>query len=258
MIPAADRLLTPRDPPAVRIENPSGASHFLLLGDHAGREVPERLQMLGLPIDELMRHIGWDIGVRGLGLCLAKSMDATFIHQSYSRLVVDCNRAPDSAGAILKVSDGTQVPGNIDLDPGAIDQRIAEIHAPYHLAIGREIEKRRAAGQATVLLALHSFTDRMAGVDRPWHVGILHDAGDTRFAKALMASLRELEGLEVGDNQPYRLDSIDYTVPLHAYAELIPYAEIEVRQDLLATDKGIADWCDLLGTALRAALTAVE
>jgi predicted N-formylglutamate amidohydrolase len=254
MIQPRGALLTPDDPPPVRIENPAGPSPFLILGDHAGLAIPAQLQMLGLPDAELRRHIGWDIGVGDLGWCLSKAMDATFIHQSYSRLVVDCNRAPDHAGAILELSDGTEIPGNLGLDARAINQRIAEIHTPYHLAIRDELEGRRAAGRPTVLIALHSFTDRMAEVARPWHIGILHDGGDARFAKRLLAGLREIEGLEVGDNQPYRLDSKDYTVPLHAYQSLLPYAEIEVRQDLLAADEGIAFWCDLLRATLGAAL----
>lgn len=256
MIPAASALLTPRDPSPVRVENPAGSSPFLLIGDHAGRAVPERLRILGLDGAELARHIGWDIGVRDLGICLASALDATFIHQAYSRLVVDCNRAPDGDRAILQVSDGTEIPGNRDLDADAVDRRIAEIHTPYHLAIGRELDKRRATGRPSVLIALHSFTDRMAGVVRPWQAGILHGGGDARFAGTLLARLREIEGLEVGDNQPYRLDSIDYTIPLHAFPGLLPYAEIEIRQDLLATPEGIARWCDLMRSTLCAALAS--
>ena len=251
-------LLTPLDPPPVLVENPSGRSPFLLLGDHAGLAVPQRLGRLGLPEAELARHIGWDIGIRDLGLCLARAMDATFIHQPYSRLVVDCNRAPDSDRAVLALSDGTAIPGNTGLDREEIDDRIEAVHRPYHARIGQEIEARRAAGRATVLIALHSFTDRMAGVARPWHVGILHDGGDSRFARALLAHLRTISVLEVGDNQPYRLDSTDYTIPHHAYAACLPYAEIEIRQDLLTTGEGIARWCDLMRDALRLALEGLE
>jgi predicted N-formylglutamate amidohydrolase len=254
MIPAANDLLTPRDPPPVVIENPSGASLFLIVGDHAGQAVPERLQRLGLDDAELARHIGVDIGVRALGRCLATALDAPFIHQAYSRLVVDCNRAPDSDRAILEVSDGTQVPGNVGLDALAVERRMAAIHAPYHAAVRHALEQRRAAARPTVLIALHSFTDCLAGVARPWHVGILHGGGNAGFATALLAQLRRIGGLEVGDNQPYRLDSIDYTIPLHAFADRIPYAEIEVRQDLLADVQGIARWCDLMRGALLAAL----
>ncbi len=43
------------------------------------------------------RHIAWDIGVAGLGERLAEALDAVFIRQAYSRLVIDCNRRPGAA-----------------------------------------------------------------------------------------------------------------------------------------------------------------
>ena len=39
-----------------------GAAPVLLLCDHAGRQVPEELDRLGLSDEVLARHIGWDIG----------------------------------------------------------------------------------------------------------------------------------------------------------------------------------------------------
>ena len=50
------------------VANSGTSSPFLLLGDHAGREVPPELAQLGLMEADLARHIGWDIGVFGLGL----------------------------------------------------------------------------------------------------------------------------------------------------------------------------------------------
>jgi predicted N-formylglutamate amidohydrolase len=76
----------------------------------------------------------------------------------------------------------------------------------------------------------------MDGISRPWHVGILHGAGRTDFAHALLQELRRQDNLSVGDNVPYAMDDTDYTVPLHAFARGLRYAEIEVRQDLLADD----------------------
>ena len=42
----------------------------------------------------------------------------------------------------------------------------------------------------TVLIAMHSFTPAMAGVERPWHAGVLYHQ-DARFAHALLQALRE-------------------------------------------------------------------
>ena len=251
-------MLDADEPEAAAIVNPAGGSPFLLIGDHGGRRVPRRLAGLGLPDAELARHIGWDIGVTALGEALAAALDATFVHQRYSRLVIDCNRDPAAPDAMPAVSDGTVVPGNAALDAAARAARVAAIHAPYHAAIGDAIARRTAAGQATRLVALHSFTPAMAGVARPWHCGILHDGANDGLATAMLGRLRAEGDLVVGDNEPYAMDGIDYTVPRHAFASGLPYVEIEVRQDLLADDAGIAAWCARLARLLPPALDSAE
>src|ERR1700740_2657233 len=90
-------LLTSRDAQPVRITNPDGRSLFLLVGDHAGNLFPERLRGLGLDQTEHDRHIARDLGIAELGGSLATRLDATFVEQRYSRLVIDCNRSPGSA-----------------------------------------------------------------------------------------------------------------------------------------------------------------
>jgi len=242
------------DPSPVEIINPAGASSFLLLGDHAGNIVPARLGMLGVAQIDLSRHIGWDIGVGTLGAKLAGALDAVFVRQTYSRLVIDCNRDPAAPDAIAAISDGTVVPGNAGLSQAARDQRCAAIHTPYHAAIAAELARRDAAGQATIIVSLHSFTPVMGGVARPWEIGVLYADGDDRFARAMLDVLRAEPGLTVGDNQPYRMDSTDHTVPLHAFAARRPYAELEIRQDLLGSDAGCARWCELLRRILPASL----
>lgn len=178
-------LLADDEPSAVAIHNPAGRVPFLLVGDHAGNAVPRALNDLGLPAGELARHIGWDIGVDALGRRLADRLDAVFIAQRYSRLVIDCNRAPGSAEAIMINSDGTAIPGNAALSANAAAARVASIHAPYHAAIAAEIARRAARMQPAVLIALHSFTPQLGTEARSWHIGVLHDAGEARFARAL-------------------------------------------------------------------------
>lgn len=239
-------MLETDEPEAAAIVNPRGPSPFLLIGDHAGRRVPRQLADLGLSDAERGRHIGWDIGVAALGTMLATALDAVFVHQIYSRLVVDCNRAPDAPDAMPAVSDGTAIPGNAALDARAREARVAALHAPYHATIAAEIARRTAAGQPTWLVALHSFTPAMRGVARPWHCGILHNGANDALARALLAALGAEPDLVVGDNEPYAMDRIDYTVPRHAFAAGLPYVEIEVRQDLLADDAGVAAWSERL------------
>ncbi len=239
---AGQLLLTDDDPLPVQIINPAGRSSFLLIGDHAGNRIPDRLHALGLEDDDLRRHIGWDIGVAALGEALAPLLDATFIRQTYSRLVIDCNRAPDAHDAMPLISDRTTIPGNTELTPTDRAARVGSIHAPYQDAIADALRRRDAAGIRTVLVSLHSFTPMMGSVARPWQIGILHGDGDDRFALACLEALRARAAFCVGDNEPYRMDSIDYTVPRHAFAAGRPYVEIEIRQDLLGDRAGIDRW----------------
>ncbi len=235
-------LLSPADPPPFAVLREHGKSPFLLIADHAGQAVPARLDRLGLPQAELDRHIGWDIGIAGTTAHLAEMLDACAITQTYSRLVIDCNRPLDAPGSIPAVSDGTTIPGNAALDAAARRQRAAEIFAPYHARIVEELDRRAHEGRPTILVAMHSFTPSMNGSDRRWHAGVLYQR-DPRFAHALLALLREEDDLVVGDNEPYRVsDATDYAIPVHAERRGLPHVELEIRQDLIADDAGQRGW----------------
>jgi predicted N-formylglutamate amidohydrolase len=148
-------------------------SPFLLLGDHAGRDMPSRLGDLGLSEPDLSRHIAWDIGVAGLGAMLSDRLGACFIAQRWSRLVIDCNRDPGRADSIVTESDGSAIPGNADLSDEERARRVAEVFTPYHAAIAAELDARAAAGLATVVVALHSFTPVMRAFQRPGQDAVL-------------------------------------------------------------------------------------
>jgi predicted N-formylglutamate amidohydrolase len=230
---------------------------FLLLGDHAGNHIPRRLGSLGLPPEELSRHIALDIGIAELGRDLAGSLDAPFVEQRYSRLVVDCNRSKEVPDSIAAVSDGTVISGNSGLGSHAIEQRHREIFDPYHAEIEHVIDARRRQGRATVLVSLHSFAPVLAGKERPWDIGVLYQAGDTRFARHVLDELGSSRELCVGDNEPYRMDSTDFTIPRHAHARRLPYVELETRQDHLRAPAGLAKLsAALAGALVRAAVVA--
>jgi len=236
-----------RDDPAIySIHRAQGASPYMLLADHAGQKVPQALQRLGLPQAELDRHIGWDIGIGGVTRALAARLDAWAIEQTYSRLLIDCNRPLASPTLIPEVSDGTVVPGNAGLSDVQRQQRIDAIHAPYHARIDAELAARADAGRPTLLVMMHSFTPVMNGVARPWHAGVLYHR-DTRFAHALLHALRDEGDLVVGDNQPYSVSSSsDYAVPVHGEGRGLVHVELEIRQDLIADAAGQHAWAERL------------
>ena len=245
------------DPPPFFVENPGGASPFLLIGDHAGVAVPAALGDLGLPREAMERHIASDIGVAGTGAILSRALDATFVRQTYSRLVIDCNRAPGWPDSIPAVSDGSDIPGNAGLSPQEADARRALIFQPYHDTVAAALDARAAAGRPTVLISLHSFTPVMRGFARPWTHGVLHD-GRSPFSARVLSLLRARFGDEaVGDNQPYSLSpKTDFSVPFHAIGRGLDYLEIEIRQDLIARPDGQARAAALLTEILPEALAA--
>lgn len=244
-------LLNPSDPnPVQETAVPAEESPFVLVGDHAGAAIPAALGDLGLSAADRARHIAIDIGVEPLGRALSARLGAPFVWQAYSRLVVDCNRDPGDAEWIAAESDGTAIAGNGGLPQTQRRARRREIFEPYHRAIADLLDRRAATGRETVFVSLHSFTPVMDGVQRPWDIGVLHDGQEDGFALDLLDKLQKRAGLTVGDNEPYRMDGTDYTVPRHAYPRRLFYVELEVRQDLLGDPTGIERVADLVGDVL--------
>src|SRR5438045_9799430 len=141
---SADRLLAPDDPLPLRVLRPEGRSDFALPADHAGRAIPKRLGMLGLPEDELARHIAWDIGIAGVTEHLSDALGAAAVLQNYSRLVIDCNRQPGLDSSIPTISELTAIPGNEGLSSDEREARQREIFQPYHARIEQLLEDRKS------------------------------------------------------------------------------------------------------------------
>ncbi|SDJ16833.1 MULTISPECIES: N-formylglutamate amidohydrolase [Bradyrhizobium] len=239
-------LLGTEDVPPVQEFNEAGRSPFFFTCDHYGRLVPRGLDDLGLPESELTRHIAWDIGIAGVAESMSKQLDAHLIVQRYSRLVIDCNRPPDAASSIPRISEATTIPGNEGLSREAAELRRVKIFEPYHRRIGEIIDARRAAGLPTVLVSLHSFTPAYAGIARPWHIGTLYHR-DTRLPPLVLKGLRAEGDLVVGDNEPYAVsDDTDYTIPVHGEARGLINTGIEIRQDLISDPAGEKSWADRL------------
>jgi len=253
---AARRLLGPGDPEPVGELNPGSTSPFFLICDHAGNAVPAALADLGLPAEELGRHIGIDIGAFGVATGLAGRLGAPLVHTRYSRLVVDCNRKPEATSAMAAVADGTEVPGNRDLRPEERAARVEEILLPYHSRIGERLDARAAAGLPTLLVSVHSFTPslRARPAERPWHIGLCWAEADG-FSRHVLGLLADMEpGLVLGHNQPYDVDMAnDYSIPVHGEGRGLPYIEIEIRQDQIATPADQALWADRLVPVLHRA-----
>ena len=250
-------LLDAGDPAPVEVVRPAGTSPFFLTCEHGGRALPARLGTLGLADSDLERHIAWDIGAAEVARGLSARLDATLVLQRYSRLVVDCNRAPGAADFVIEVSEDTVIPGNRGLSAAAVEARAAEIFHPYHDRIHDLLEARIAAGGLTVVVSVHTCTPVYLGVHRPWHIGVMYEHDD-RLAREMLALLREEgeeAGLVVGDNQPYFMTSDkDYSMPRHGQGRGILHAGFEIRQDLVESEAGQREWAARVERVLRESL----
>jgi predicted N-formylglutamate amidohydrolase len=245
-----DNLLAADEPAPVTVYNADGPSPFLIVADHAGHAMPRALNGLGVSTTERERHIGWDIGIAPVSRLIADALNATLIQQNYSRLIIDCNRTPGSETSMPEISERTAVPGNVGLSEHDKAARVREIFRPYHDRIETELDRRRQAGRAAALIAMHSFTPLFKDVARPWHAGVLYNR-DARFAHRLMALLNEEAGLFVGDNAPYFVtDASDYTIPVHAERRRLHHVLIEIRQDLIGAEDGQRAWAERLARLL--------
>ena len=250
-------LLAVDEPTPVIHERPTAASPFLISCDHAGNLIPRGLGDLGVALIDRARHIAWDIGALGVAQALAQLLDGELVGQRYSRLVIDCNRPPDSGELITTRSEATDIPGNRDLSSAARAARISCIYRPYHDHLRVLLDTRASRARQTIFVAVHSFTPVYLGHERPWQLGIL-SGKDRRLVTPMLEFLRSHSDLCVGDNEPYRIDEKDYGIPVHALARGLPHVLFEIRQDLIAQPAAQRAWAQRLADLLNAARAVLK
>ena len=94
----------------------------------------------------------------------------------------------------------------------------------------------------------------MAGELRPWHVGVLWDQ-DELSARYMIDGLSAIDGLVVGDNEPYSgRHPADYTVDHHAEGGGLRHV-LEIRQDQIESPAGVERWIRIMSRLLRGLLS---
>jgi predicted N-formylglutamate amidohydrolase len=235
--------------PCRRIDGDAGCG-LLLLCDHAANTLPEAYGSLGLPPHEFHRHIAYDIGAAGVTERIAEALNAPALLARYSRLLIDPNRGADDPTLIMQISDGAVVPGNATIDEAERVARIARYYEPYHMAITQAIDAALADGKPPILFSVHSFTSAWRGVQRPWQVGVLWDK-DPRLALPLLHGFQAIPGIVAGNNVPYSGQLFGDTLFRHGTSRGLAHVLIEVRQDLIMSPDGQAEWGDRLAEVLR-------
>ena len=233
--------------PVERIAGRSDAG-VLFLCDHASNAIPAPYGLLGLPPAALERHIAYDIGAADMTRRLAAQFAAPALLTTFSRLLIDPNRGADDPTLVMRLSDGSLVPGNARIGAAEIEDRRRRYWAPYRDAIAETIETMLATGEIPAIISIHTFTATWKAQPRPWQIGILWDS-DARLAAPLIQALAAA-GITVGDNEPYdgalEGDTLDAEVTRRGLAGLL----VETRQDLVASREAAFAWADRIAGVL--------
>lgn len=236
------------------IHGTNRSTRWLITCDHATNFVPPFVNGgdLGLPAEDMNRHIAFDPGAYAVSRLLGELLDAPVIASNFSRLVIDPNRGEDDPTLLMKLYDGTLIPANRHADTSEIEQRLAACYRPYHAQIA-ELAARR---DDTIIISVHSFTRQLRGrAPRPWHIGVLHP-DEEPFSPHLISALETDPALCVGANEPYTGYLPGDAIDTHGTKPGRPNTLIELRNDLVANADGQRAWAERLAEALPRALAA--
>jgi predicted N-formylglutamate amidohydrolase len=231
------------------IEGADRPARWLVTCDHASNTVPPFVNggTLGLTEADMRRHIAYDPGAAGVARELARRLDGPCVGANFSRLVIDPNRGEDDPTLLMKLYDGTIIPGNRDAGREELERRLNRCYRPYHTALAELAARRRD----TVIVSVHSFTRQLRGrPPRPWHLGVLY-AADERLTRPLVARLRAEDDLVIGENEPYGGHLPGDAIARHAIAHERANALLELRNDLIETDDQQRAWAARLAAMLE-------
>ncbi len=205
------------------------AGAILFSCEHASNRLPRGVPATRADRALLRTHWGYDPGAAWLTRTLVQDAGGAGVLSRFSRLLCDPNRAPGDGSMFLRHTDDGSPAFNRDLGPAEERARIARFFEPYHAALGRAV-----ASGPRLLFSVHTFTPEFRGNRRAMEAGVLFDRYRP-LAEALVGALRG-QGLTTEANAPYSgLDGLIYAAARHGEAAGVPYLELEVRQDLVAT-----------------------
>ncbi|MGR3620722.1 N-formylglutamate amidohydrolase [Pseudophaeobacter sp.] len=235
------------------VEGAARPARWLITCDHATNVVPSFVGGgdLGLPPEDMQRHIAYDVGAFAVSRLLAERLNAPLVASNFSRLVIDPNRGEDDPTLLMRLYDGTLIPANRHADDAEREKRLERCYRPYHAELAK-----LAARPETIVISMHSFTPQLRGRSaRPWEIGILHPEAEA-FSPHLIKALQAPGDLCVGVNEPYTGYLPGDAIDRHATKPGRPNALVELRNDLIAESNGQHYWADRLAEVLPRALQA--
>lgn len=217
----------------VHTDTVDGPLSVMLVCEHASSRIPAFLGDMGLPVGALQSHIAWDPGALAVAKLMAARLSAPLVYGGVSRLVYDCNRPPEAAGAMPARSEDYQIPANVDLSEEEREGRIESIYQPFSKALSDLISQN--GDTLELMVTVHSFTPVYHGQTREVELGILHGVDD-RFARAMMTTAPADQTYETRLNEPYSAaDGVAHTLDAQALPNGLLNVMIEIRNDLIQT-----------------------
>jgi predicted N-formylglutamate amidohydrolase len=109
------------------------------------------------------------------------------------------------------------------------------------------LDARAAERTPSIVVTLHSFTPVYKGKERKVELGILHDR-DMRLSAQLIKSFPNIDARL---NEPYGpKDGVLHLLNMHAAPRGLRHVMLEVRNDLIATERGQKEWAQRLSVPL--------
>lgn len=220
--------------------NADSKSDILLTAEHAGHEWPAELPAPQLPPQWQSQHYAYDRGVSEFAQALAQELGCPLLMGRYSRLLVDLNRMPGDKSLIVEESDGVAIPDNHNAAE-LLDTRLPAYYQPYHRQLQQLLHN---GGSPRRLVSIHSFTRQRAcdATRRPWDIGVQYTL-KTPLVSLFLREFSQLEGVTLGDNQPYNLRNCGAcAMGLHLDAYGHDGAELEFCDDQLTNPARAAFW----------------
>jgi predicted N-formylglutamate amidohydrolase len=212
---------------------------LLLTCEHAGNRIPREYARLFRGAGRVLAsHRGWDPGALDVARALARRLEAPLLAVTWSRLLVEANRAPTNPRIWSTFTAGL---------PRRERERILERYwRPHRRRVEQCVGEAVREGRRVVHVAVHSFTPEFDGDVRRADVGLLYDPGrawETSLCRRWQAAVRGIDpALRVRRNYPYRGTADGLTTWLRRRFPARSYAgtEVELNQALLRTHRRAA------------------
>ena len=206
---------------------------LLLTCEHGGNRIPREYAWLFRGAKRLLKsHRGWDPGALAVAGFLARHFRLPLRSVTWSRLLVESNRAPTNPRIWSRYTVGL---------PSAERSRILERYWwPHRRAVQKAIETVVASQRRAIHVAVHSFTPVFDGELRNADVGLLYDSrhpGEKALCRRWQKILEELDPeLRVRRNYPYRgaADGLTTWLRRRFWERNYVGVELELSQALLA------------------------